>query len=262
VLAFNGQDFLDPEVRDVLLHGQSLTNPSGDAIETHYFDQYGNGKTINPFQTKSPNRTEIQEMIDSMAHEQGKLGIPGRTAHYDPTSYNYIDRTDPATGKTSIWIQPDDDEAMEEGTFAYTAAAPLSDVPTATTNVNRPRTVAAGYSTVKAKGSLHSGGKLTVVFRDGTYYNYYNVDPETWEAFKAAPSKGVFIRTVLDFYPRGEASTANLDPTLRQAIYSTIRSQQWQRSKGRKYVKPRSKTQRKRKTKSQRGVRMPVRAPR
>jgi hypothetical protein len=49
-------------------------------------------------------------------------------------------------------------------------------------------------------------GKLTVQFRDGTWYNYYEVEPNIWDAFKSAVSKGRFIVAVLDSYPRGFAT--------------------------------------------------------
>lgn len=69
-------------------------------------------------------------------------------------------------------------------------AAILSVIPTSTTNPQRPRTVAAGYD--------HHRKTLSVVFRDGTLWNYYEVSMATWNNFKRAPSKGVFIATRLD----------------------------------------------------------------
>ena len=60
--------------------------------------------------------------------------------------------------------------------------APLTVVPTSTSNPQRPRTVAAGYDKDEEK--------ITVVFRDGTFYNYYEVNPNEWATFKATVSKG------------------------------------------------------------------------
>lgn len=57
---------------------------------------------------------------------------------------------------------------------------------TSTTNPKRPRTIAAGYD--------YPSGTLTVVFRDGTWWNYYKVPLETWDGFKGAVSKGEFLR--------------------------------------------------------------------
>lgn len=98
------------------------------------------------------------------------------------------------------------------------SAAPLSVVPTSTTNAARPRTVAAGYERKRAV--------LTVVFRDGTYYNYYEVMPSTWQAFKAVKSKGKYIREYLDFGPRGIADVSSLSGQAREILSRMARVQQ------------------------------------
>lgn len=98
--------------------------------------------------------------------------------------------------------------------------APISVVPTSTTNPDRPRTVAAGYD--------ESRRVLTVVFRDGTFYNYYDVEPEIWQQFKALPSKGQFIiPKVLDNYPRGTANMASASLAAREGLYRIARTGQW-----------------------------------
>jgi KTSC domain len=80
--------------------------------------------------------------------------------------------------------------------FEYdTSPAPLTVIPTSSIYPKRPRTVAAGYD--------EADRKLTVVFRDGTYYNYYAVSPDRWRSFASAPSKGQFIKQFLDGSPRG-----------------------------------------------------------
>lgn len=63
--------------------------------------------------------------------------------------------------------------------------AHLTDVPTSTTNPQRPRTVAAGYN--------WRSQTLTVVFRDDTWWNYYHVPATMWKNFKNAYSKGWFL---------------------------------------------------------------------
>ena len=57
---------------------------------------------------------------------------------------------------------------------------------TSTTNPSRPRTLAAGYDPRKQI--------LTVVFRDGTWWNYYDVPQDLWDGFRAAESKGQYLR--------------------------------------------------------------------
>jgi hypothetical protein len=96
--------------------------------------------------------------------------------------------------------------------------ADLTVIPTSTTNPKRPRTVAAGYD--------EDEEKLTVVFRDGTFYNYYEVDANEWQAFKANRSKGAIIYQMLDFKPRGPANVSSLSKSAQQAFYRFSRGAQ------------------------------------
>jgi hypothetical protein len=96
--------------------------------------------------------------------------------------------------------------------------AELTLVPTSTINPERPRTVAAGYDKVEHK--------ITVVFRDGTFYNYYEVSPSEWQAFKARVSKGRYIYSYLDSKPRGPADVAGISAVARRAFYRIARSTQ------------------------------------
>lgn len=98
------------------------------------------------------------------------------------------------------------------------APAALTVVPTSTTNPDRPRTVAAGYD--------KSRQVLTVVFRDGTFYNYYEVSSSEWQAFKARVSKGRYIYQNLDYHPRGAADVSSISPTARKAFYKFSRMTQ------------------------------------
>lgn len=77
------------------------------------------------------------------------------------------------------------------------APAPISEHPTRTSKPERPRTVAAGYDPKRQV--------LTVMFRDGTVYNYYNVEQQIWNTFRGLPSKWRYIKKVLDSKPRGNA---------------------------------------------------------
>jgi hypothetical protein len=99
-----------------------------------------------------------------------------------------------------------------------TSPAPLTLVPTSTTNPQRPRTVAAGYD--------EDEEKLTVMFRDGTLYNYYEVDANEWAAFKANRSKGAIIYRMLDFKPRGYADESSMSKGAREAFYRYSRGVQ------------------------------------
>lgn len=119
------------------------------------------------------------------------------------------------------------------------APAELSVVPTSTTNPERPRTVAAGYD--------KSRETLTVVFRDGTFYNYYEVSPSQWQAFKARVSKGQYIYKELDFHPRGAANVSSLPSYARTALYKVARVTQLHSASKRGGQYDRSKAPKKRK---------------
>jgi hypothetical protein len=104
--------------------------------------------------------------------------------------------------------------------------APLSIIPTSTMNYKRPRTVAAGYD--KARQIL------TVVFRDGTFYNYYEVTPTEWQNFKKRVSKGQYIYRYLDFKPRGPANVRSIPAGVRKEFYRYARISQTS-SRGKQY---------------------------
>jgi hypothetical protein len=122
------------------------------------------------------------------------------------------------TGQTEFTNRADDprDHAQE--------AAPITILPTQTINPKRPRTVAAGYRPNTSEDSRK--GTLTVIFRDGTYYNYYEVDVTTWYYFKAAPSKGRFIARYLDSHPRGYAEISYITARAQQLQYYVSRVNQ------------------------------------
>jgi hypothetical protein len=107
------------------------------------------------------------------------------------------------------------------------APARLTDIPTSSTNVARPRTVAAGYDEFRKV--------LTVMFRDGTLINYYDVEPGTWQNFRNSISKG---KPWLNFYGDGApgelvanhrygpADVSNIDDASLSEIYRVARSAQ------------------------------------
>lgn len=100
-----------------------------------------------------------------------------------------------------------------------TEPAEISIAPTTTKYPERPRTVAAGYDVERKV--------LTVVFRDGTYYNYYKVSESEWEGFVRNYSKGEYIKKFLDGKPRGTANMGGVIPTSREELYRINRTAQW-----------------------------------
>ena len=137
---------------------------------------------------------------------------------YDPKTVEYYqDRFEDANSTTT---------ASEYRVYNPEAPAKLTDLPTSSTNSQRPRTVAAGYDA--------SRGVMTVVFRDGTVYNYYKVSPEEWIDFQTSISKGrpwlnkfgpgtpgIFIGK-----PHGPADMSAANPDDLSDIYRVVRDAQ------------------------------------
>ena len=117
--------------------------------------------------------------------------------YYDPKSYNNLSS-----------------RARDK---SYGPAA-ITQRPTSTSNPRRPRTVAAGYDKERQV--------LTLVFRDGTFYNYYDVSANMWQTFKSLPSKGKYIKRYLDGKPRGEASMSYVSKNAQELVYRVSRTNQ------------------------------------
>jgi len=101
-----------------------------------------------------------------------------------------------------------DEEASKRRRLDEYSPAEITDVPTSSTDVLRPRTLAAGYDSDREV--------LTIVFRDGTVWNYTGVTPGEWRGFSASLSKGKLLvkGSVLDGKSFGPASLADLDPSI------------------------------------------------
>ena len=155
--------------------------------------------------------TKYNNLAGLSAEEHDEYYDPDR-ALYSRQFYEVIDFEDTVPGMQGPQLGED------------SSPADLTLIPTSTTNPDRPRTVAAGYDETEEK--------LTVMFRDGTLYNYYEVSKNEWLTFKSNRSKGVVIYSMLDFKPRGYADDSNLRPNQRQALYRFARSFQTHR-KGR-----------------------------
>jgi hypothetical protein len=156
--------------------------------------------------TKSGAYAEAKSLYFDDAIRASQLG-------YDITTGKYFVQG----GQTFNNLAEDPRDLVEQ-------AAPITIKPTATSNPKRPRTVAAGYRS----GTSDDGrtGTLTVIFRDGTYYNYYEVAPNTWYYFKLAPSKGRFIRKYLDSHPRGYADISYISGIAQKSEYFISRTNQ------------------------------------
>lgn len=137
------------------------------------------------------------------------------------------------------------EEEYQQYLEASTTQGPamLTDIPTSSTNSQRPRTVAAGYQpyfrsragdTVKSEFGQPLG-KMTVMFRDGTLYNYYDVSPGEWQTFSASISKGApwlnkgfpngkqKVDGLFIGKPQGPADMTQVPESVRKSIYKVAR---------------------------------------
>lgn len=133
---------------------------------------------------------------------------------YDQTGYDYRNLS-----STPYDRQAEATMRAMTGTAMTREPAEISLIPTSTINPERPRTVAAGYDPDRRV--------LTVIFRDGTFYNYYQVSEEEWQGFKNQQSKGRYIKAFLDGKPRGTANMNAVDLQGREGAYRIGRTGQW-----------------------------------
>jgi hypothetical protein len=84
------------------------------------------------------------------------------------------------------WLDELIGEGNEKQDRDFEVDAPRMEM-TGSSNPQKPRTVQAGYD---AKNKV-----LTVVFRDGTWWEYRDVPRDLWEGFRSADSKGRFLRS-------------------------------------------------------------------
>ena len=148
----------------------------------------------------------VQEFIDEGAE------------YYNPSNYQ-----NPDFMFTSNFVVPVEGETDETGDLVYGPAEfgredNNTEVPTATSNSDRPRTLAAAYNPQKEI--------LTLMFRDGTVYNYYDVQKDLWEYFREQSTKGEFIKSMLDDHPRGQADMTYFPEEVRQQLFILASSMQ------------------------------------
>lgn len=168
-----------------------------------------------------PSRPEMGANLRPYVGNVRSIGANRGSKKFDALSSLYQDAAgqylDDNYGQTTQYAPPDAQDMVM-----------LTDIPTSSTNYSRPRTVAAGYDP--------NTKTMTVVFRDGTFYNYYDVSAGEWENFSASYSKGrpwlnrknskqaadgLFIGK-----QRGPADVSAIDPAIREQLYRVSRAQQ------------------------------------
>jgi hypothetical protein len=202
-------------------------------------------------ETTAARQAEIQEAIFNINNTQFKNAQLVRELYGGPEQSPELYKKDPfgivtpyayEKGLTASdylgtgYESPERTQGKRKGwTFKGVAVAPsaLSDLPTSTTNWRRPRTVAAGYDYNPDTDT----GIITVVFRDGTFYNYYDVPPSVWIQFHDSFSKGPMLnrkskngKQAIDgkllSYKHGPADMSNLSPTAQEFLYKVARTVQ------------------------------------
>jgi len=171
--------------------------------------KYLAGLPANVRSAYEKGRYDFTEVLDTFGSDIDK-NIDVRGANYN------IDQTGPyRVGDDALAIYPEDDPAYNPAPFDDEE---FTEVPTQTSMIDRPRTVAASYSPERSV--------LTLVFRDSTIYNYYDVTIEEWRDFKRLSTKWAYISDYLNFKPRGPANTTDLPPKLRYLAYRGARALQ------------------------------------
>jgi hypothetical protein len=166
----------------------------------------------------------------------------------------YGDRADAFLGVQETPKTPDWYESPQ-----YTGSATIGDIgaaydsspvelterPTSSSDATRPRTLAAGYQLYVGQGKVdytERKGKLTVMFRDGTLYNFYDVSPSEWLTFKGSLSKGPLLNKdpipgQLLRHPHGPADLTNVPESVQRSIARSARvAQMVYTSKSRRIV--------------------------
>jgi hypothetical protein len=133
--------------------------------------------------------------------------IPRKTYSVDPI---HIDHPD---AKPVSWDDADMYADLLEGDYQ---GEELKQVPTNTEHPERPRTVAASYDPVREV--------MTLVFLDGTYWNYRGVDMDAWIRFRDAQSKWRLLRDEFDInYSHGRANMADVPLDVQLLAYTRAR---------------------------------------
>jgi hypothetical protein len=209
---------IDPDVAVELLRLQQGTGGNYTSIESA-FQALPTASSVGEF-AKTGQFAEARSLYFDDAVRASQLGYDITTGKYYTTSTAYDSNTKSRFTRGGIEYENLSSDARDY----EDAPAPITVKPTSTINPRKPRTVAAGYRAGTNEDG--SAGTLTVIFRDGSYYNYYEVEPYLWQQFKQVKSKGRFIAKYLDQKPRGYASVAYITAIAQKTEYYISRTNQ------------------------------------
>lgn len=192
------------------------SSPMLDAFYERYADAIGVSEPMEEILYRGGSYlTYFDDEVEALDYLRSNQALDYRT--YDPDNL------------TSAQSRRITTSAMVAGTGMTSRAAPITDIPTTTSNPERPRTVAAGWESYadRREGSHDANvGVLTVVFRDGTYWNYYDMARGEWAAFERSRSKGWYIATYMDGKRHGAANVGAPARAVSEIIYRIARTAQ------------------------------------
>jgi len=203
---------IDPDVAVELLRLQQGSGGAYTSIDS-VFKSLPTAPSVGEF-AKTGQFAEARSLFFDQAVRASQLGYDITTGKY------YVQSNTPGYTRGGIEYQ----NLAADPRDYETDPAPITVKPTSTTNPSKPRTIAAGYRPGTSEDG--SAGTLTVIFRDGSYYNYYEVEPYLWQQFKQVKSKGRFIRKYLDQKPRGYASVQYITAIAQRSEYFVSRTNQ------------------------------------
>lgn len=150
-------------------------------------------------------RAEIPsvELLFGSRAEQGNMDLGSSTQKTLPTLEDYL--FNPQKTKKDVKGEDDSFQTIAANNMRVTTSS----------NPKRPRTLKAGYD--------QKTQTMTVVFRDGTWWNYYEVPSYMWQGFILAESKGQYLASSgLDQWPKmGPADPAGMPTYQRVQLNDT-----------------------------------------
>ena len=192
-----------------------------------------------PTRAVTPSADKVEQYTDVIGLDEN--GIPQyaseiRDLYYDPKKPNTTIDID---GNQVVNYKVDFDTVQADGA----TPAPLTVIPTTSTNASRPYTVAAGWARYPRQSVAYENslGTLTLLFRDGTLWNYYDVSHSVWIRFSGSISKGQFVNInsdnpELNDYSNGPADISGVDQRTLNLIHTTARRIQLTSTSKRSYT--------------------------
>lgn len=194
----------------------ALQDPQKGALEDalDIIDRFGNNEYVRQLaiETAYQLRTD-QDVNEPTGTGLSLAGLPNKQAQYNMwNGYDFSDAVKSGQIRTHLT-----DPTGDYSPVIFSEEVSEVQLPTSSTfskahnNMGRPRTVAAAYSPNKFV--------MTIIFRDGTFYNYYAVTYNEWLQFKGAQSKGaVLLQENWKSKVRGPADMSEIDESVRVAL--------------------------------------------